>query len=1043
MALTNLLKKQVDLPVWEWCAFSPTTSTAVSSLTTGNSLSNRYLYYQVSSALYRYDTWTNCWNACTNMTGFTVPTIMNNNVLSNSVGHYGRAIGPGTGNDQMQLAGLSGKTLVGKTIRIISGTGAGQERTITGVSAPVISDRGEVTTAGTQSIIDANTGIGLKQWKMNQWRDYQLRVDTGTGKSQLRPILYNTINSLVWSEANQMTVNPWAQPLSNISIAVGSLYVIESHIITVNSVWTTNPDSTSNFVILGGGIWNVTQGTTTAPFFSLSYYDILADQWYGKTTNSGLKTLVFTAASDLSMERMTEAGGAITTGTATAGAARSLTNGGASYTPMQYANFEIRITGGTGIGQARTILSNTATIINVTRNWDTNPDATSTYSIYRDTGKIWLIGGGDGGMLQYSQDADHWTTGKQLDNGQANNFAATQSGQQPRSLTSITRVSNGISVLNATPTTGGAGYNVGDILTITTGGTLGTARVLTVDGVGAVLTVALETCGLNYTIGAAKVTTVVPAGGIGCTLNITTVSEIANCVTPIAHSFKIGDVVTISGATLAAYNGVNTIIGCGTTLTFNYALASSPVSPAVASASQSVTQVVDCTKNWTVNEHVGKIVSMTPNVLLATTSQTRRIVSNTATTLTWTLAGTAPVNGTWRYVIEDIKPFGTEVSPGGKTGGGTEGFATGGSLTTLIDTTKNWPINYWARTVGRKVRIVEGTGVGNEITIISNTATTLTYATQTFTPDTTTRYVIMDMFGTVSGAGGISTLATAPTVAGTGYAVGDIFTITGGTAVGQVMVAAGGIPSVIRLIDGGTSGYTVTSGVATTNIVGTGTGLTVNVTAITAIGTTTVMQDNTKNWETNILIGKRLRFLTGTSQGNEYTIVSNTFNTITTAVGTAPDSSTAYAILESAPRTFGCHLDMVINSTDTTQNSRYMYSFNGSGTVEMSRYNINTEHWELMSYFPQFELPTTGTMYAYDGVDRIYINLSPTLGMTGRIIYYDITTNTVENSSVVPYGHSTAVSGNRMEIIQTEDGLKYLYVMRHSAQEMWRTLLFW
>lgn len=41
--------------------------------------------------------------------------------------------------------------------------------------------------------------------------------------------------------------------------------------------------------------------------------------------------------------------------------------------------------------------------------------------------------------------------------------------------------------------------------------------------------------------------------------------------------------------------------------------------------------------------------------------------------------------------------------------------------------------------------------------------------------------------------------------------------------------------------------------------------------------------------------------LSGTSQGNEYAITANTFNTITTAVGTAPDVSTAYAILEATP----------------------------------------------------------------------------------------------------------------------------------------------
>ena len=781
MALTNNLKVQVDQPVWEWCKFAPVASTAISSLTTGNTLNNRYLYYQVASTLYRYDTHTDSWNALTTMSGFTTPTIMNNNVLSNAVGHYGRAIAGGAST--IQLAGLSGNALVGKEIRIISGTGAGQSRTISAVANPVVEDRGIVTTAGTQSIVDASTGIGLKQWKMNQWRDYQIRVDTGTGKSQLRPILYNTINSIVWSEANQMTVDAWAQPLANISVAVNSLFIIESHVATVSVSWTTVPDSTSRFVILGGGIWNVTQGTTTTPFFSLSYYDILADQWYGKTTNSGLKTVVFLAASDLAMERMTESGGNLKTATATAGAARSLTDSAGAFTPMQYANFEIRITSGTGIGQTRTILSNTATIINVTRNWDTVPDVTSVYQIWRDTGKVWLVGGGDAGMLQYSAESDHWTTGKQLDYGQANILAAKAASQDPRSLTSITRVSNGISVLNATPTAGGAGYNVGDVLTITTGGTLGTATVLTVSAIGAVLTVERRSCGLNYTIGASKATSVVPTGGTGCTLDITTVSEIANCVTPIAHSFKIGESITISGATLAAYNGAFTILGTATTLAFDYALASSPTSPAVASVALATTVLVDCTKNWTVNEHVGNLLSMTPNVLLATTSQVRRIVSNTATSITWTLAGTAPVNGTWRYVIEDIKPFGTERTPGGVSGLGTEGFATGGSTTTLIDTTKAWPINYWARTIGRKVRIVDGMGVGNEITIISNTATTLTYATQAFTPNATTRYVIMDTFGTVSGAGGISTLSATPTVAGTGYVVGDRSAITGGAGV--------------------------------------------------------------------------------------------------------------------------------------------------------------------------------------------------------------------------------------------------------------------
>ena len=141
--------------------------------------------------------------------------------------------------------------------------------------------------------------------------------------------------------------------------------------------------------------------------------------------------------------------------------------------------------------------------------------------------------------------------------------------------------------------------------------------------------------------------------------------------------------------------------------------------------------------------------------------------------------------------------------------------------------------------------------------------------------------------------------------------------------------------------------------------------------------------DNTKNWVPGCWVNKRIRFLTGISQGNEYIITANTFNTITYAAGTAPDVSTAYAILESSPRSYGIHIDNITGCTDTTINNKYMYVFNGSSTVEMSRYNVTTEHFELMSYFPQFELTTTGAMYVYDGQDRIYIHLSTLLGELG------------------------------------------------------------
>jgi hypothetical protein len=181
--------------------------------------------------------------------------------------------------------------------------------------------------------------------------------------------------------------------------------------------------------------------------------------------------------------------------------------------------------------------------------------------------------------------------------------------------------------------------------------------------------------------------------------------------------------------------------------------------------------------------------------------------------------------------------------------------------------------------------------------------------------------------------------------------------------------------------------------------------------------------------------------LSGTGQGNEYAITANTSTTLTFATGTAPDTSTAYAILEATPKANGIHLDCITGSTDTTLNSNYMYAWTGTATSELSRYNIHTEHWETLSYFPQTETMTTGAMYVYDGEDRIYYIQGITT--LAKLMYYDLVKNIVVPASQPPYGMGAAVSGNRIEIVETEDGLKYLYLMRHSGTEMWRTLLYW
>lgn len=73
------------------------------------------------------------------------------------------------------------------------------------------------------------------------------------------------------------------------------------------------------------------------------------------------------------------------TGTLTSATTTTATDTGATWNNNAYINGALRITGGTGSGQYRRIIANTATVITVDYKWNTVPDATSTFEIYPAT----------------------------------------------------------------------------------------------------------------------------------------------------------------------------------------------------------------------------------------------------------------------------------------------------------------------------------------------------------------------------------------------------------------------------------------------------------------------------------------------------------------------------------------------------------------------------------------------------------------------------------------------------------------------------------
>jgi hypothetical protein len=365
-----------------------------------------------------------------------------------------------------------------------------------------------------------------------------------------------------------------------------------------------------------------------------------------------------------------------------------------------------------------------------------------------------------------------------------------------------------------------------------------------------------------------------------------------------------------------------------------------------------VTVLVDATATWDTNEHTGKIVHI-QTFGITPTIQSRRITSNTATTITVPTI-TAAVNGTSRYVIQEINGFGSMQTNKVLNKQG-NGWASSGTATTLVDSTKNWNNNQW---LNCKVRVVSGTGIGNESTITSNTATTLTVASWgVATPDATTKYEILDSFGVVT-TGGVSTTIT----------------------------------------------------------------------------------DANKNWTTNILAGKRVRIVAGTGIGNEITINSNSATVMTLASAVTTDTTSVYVIYEIAARSTGTNITWLYGIADTAKAGRWLISNRGGASNGFDIYDIPSNNWDLTPVFtPQTVTLTTGSMFVYDGEDTYFF----TKDATGRVYSIDLQTFQMNGETTTPYVQGNAILGSRMEIVTTADGLKYLYIMRHNGQEMWRTLRFW
>lgn len=194
----------------------------------------------------------------------------------------------------------------------------------------------------------------------------------------------------------------------------GKLKTIASNTIGTNAVITFDSaeavafDNTSQYR-LKTPVWYIL-GSGTLASGSFKKYDFATNSWT-TLVQTGLAATLATDGRLVSTPAWIDSGfKSFATGTATAGGATTLTNSAKAWTTNQWTNSQLRITGGTGAGQIRTVASNTGTVLTVSAAWTTNPDATSTYSLEGNDDFLYYMGNNAVTLYRYSISGNTWTT---------------------------------------------------------------------------------------------------------------------------------------------------------------------------------------------------------------------------------------------------------------------------------------------------------------------------------------------------------------------------------------------------------------------------------------------------------------------------------------------------------------------------------------------------------------------------------------------------------------------------------------------------------
>lgn len=745
---SNTLTRQVDLPTWEWTRFAPAISSAIASTCSAdnpNFLSTehgRYIYSLLNSTnFWRYDTFTDVYQQLPQPP--VALTTYSSMKLMGGMGPEGVVLA-NAGSNTLTVPAVSAQAMLGYDVVIVSGTGAGQRRTITGVAEPTVHASGTISavsnTQGALSLTDAAATATA-----NQWAGYTLRLTSGLGVGQYRRILYNTATVFTLGDTTVQN-KPYNNPgifLVAPAITTGNnaAYSIESQVLTVDSAWGTPPDTTSVFRIQSGMISMVTS-TAAAPFFAHQMYDILTDTWYVMPASTNI---LLAAATDMSLERMSENASIWERGTATGGATThihdtSLGVDNPAWRVNQWAGYWVYIFSGTGAGNIRQITTNTVDTLNWSGSVSPAPSAGSRYMILGfDAGTSSAAGTQPSGLtLGTLTDGSKAWAENRWKNYAVRILAGTGAGQVRTIASNTATVLSIYGRWDTLPSTDSIYVIQGD-----------PDKMFMWKGGNAALPImnlesTVTTLGRQTDWGIARSSAATVAGHQPVSIaSATWVANVVTITTTHAHQFRVGNSVTVAGMTTSpAVNGTYTIASVTSPTTFTYSLTGSGT--VGIGTAQSVTLLVDVTKAWQTNEHAGRYLYVqtvaTTGTTGAATTLVGRITANDATTLTIVASGigTAPTNGVSRYSICTASGPGTLHA----------GLASTGSAVAITQTGAGWTTNAYS---GKRVRIFTTGTTPIEVTITSNNTDTLTVPTITSPTANITGFQILE--GVAKGPG--------------------------------------------------------------------------------------------------------------------------------------------------------------------------------------------------------------------------------------------------------------------------------------------------